>query len=55
MENINKKKISLDEIYPIIKEKIEKLGLGLGMIFSDAVMTALDAETQQIRAEKEEN
>ena len=47
--NFGKK--SLDEI----KEKIEKLGLGLGMTFSDAVMTALDAETQQIRAEKEEN
>ena len=26
MENINKKKISLDEIYPIIKEKIENGG-----------------------------
>ena len=26
MENINKKKISLDEIYPIIKEKIETGG-----------------------------
>ena len=26
MENVNKKKISLDEIYPIIKEKIENGG-----------------------------
>lgn len=26
MENVNKKKISLDEIYPVIKEKIENNG-----------------------------
>ncbi len=46
--NFGKK--SLDEI----KEKIEKLGLGLGMAFSDAVMAALEAESAGIRAEKEE-
>jgi len=46
--NFGKK--SLDEI----KEKIEKLGLGLGMTFSDAVTAALEAESAKIRAEKEE-
>ena len=47
--NFGKK--SLEEI----KEKIEKLNLELGMSFSDAVINALDAKSQQIRAEKEEN
>ena len=47
--NFGKK--SLDEI----KEKIEKLGLGLGMTFSDAVMAALEREIRQIGSEKEEN
>ena len=42
---------SLEEI----KEKMEKLNLELGMSFSDAVINALDAKSQQIRAEKEEN
>ena len=37
------------------KEKMEKLNLELGMSFSDAVINALDAKSQQIRAEKEEN
>ena len=47
--NFGKK--SLEEI----KEKMEKLNLELGMSFSDAVINALDAKSQQIRAEKEEN
>ena len=47
--NFGKK--SLDEI----KEKIEKLGLGLGMTFSEAVMAALEKDIRQIRSEKEEN
>ena len=47
--NFGKK--SLDEI----KEKIEKLGLGLGMTFSEAVRAALEKEIRQIRTEKEEN
>ena len=47
--NFGKK--SLDEI----KEKIEKLGLQLGMTFSEAVMAALEKEIRQIRTEKEEN
>lgn len=47
--NFGKK--SLEEI----KEKMEKLNLELGMTFSDAVINALDAKSQQIRAEKEEN
>ncbi len=46
--NFGKK--SLDEI----KEKIEKLGLFLGMAFSEPVMTALEAESQRVRAENEE-
>lgn len=46
--NFGKK--SLDEI----KEKIEKLGLGLGMSFSDAIMAALEAESMRVRAENEE-
>ncbi len=46
--NFGKK--SLEEI----KEKMEKLNLQLGMTFSDAVLAALDAKSQQIRAEKEE-
>ena len=47
--NFGKK--SLEEI----KEKMEKFNLELGMTFSDAVINALDAKSQQIRAEKEEN
>ena len=47
--NFGKK--SLDEI----KEKIEKLGLELGMTLSEAVKAALDKEIRQIRTEKEEN
>ncbi len=46
--NFGKK--SLDEI----KEKIEKLGLGLGMSFSDAVMTALEGESLRVRSDNEE-
>ncbi len=46
--NFGKK--SLDEI----KEKIEKLGLILGMPYSEPVMTALEAESQRVRAENEE-
>jgi hypothetical protein len=34
---------------------MEKLNLELGMSFSEAVINALDAKSQQIRAEKEEN
>ncbi len=47
--NFGKK--SLDEI----REKIEKLGLGLGMALSDAIISALEAETQRVRSEIEEN
>ena len=46
--NFGKK--SLDEI----KEKIEKIGLELGMNLSDRLMAALDAESARIRAEGEE-
>ena len=41
---------SLDEI----KEKIEKIGLALGMSLSDRLMAALDAESARVRAEGEE-
>ena len=47
--NFGKK--SLDEI----KEKIEKLGLELGMTFSDRLMTALEAESVRVRSEAEES
>ena len=46
--NFGKK--SLDEI----KEKIEKLGLELGMSFSDRLMSALEAESVRVRSEVEE-
>jgi len=42
---------SLDEI----KEKVEKLGLELGMSLSDRLMAALEAESARVRAEEEEN
>ena len=42
---------SLEEI----KEKIEKLGLELGMVLSDRLIAALDAEAASVRAESEEN
>ncbi len=42
---------SLEEI----KEKIEKLGLELGMVLSDRLVAALDAEAANVRAESEEN
>ena len=42
---------SLEEI----KEKIEKLGLELGMVLSDRLVAALDAEAASVRAESEEN
>ena len=38
-----------------IKEKIEKLGLELGMTFSDRLMTALEAESVRVRSEAEES
>ena len=38
-----------------IKDKIEKLGLELGMVLSDRLLAALDAEAASIRAESEEN
>ena len=47
--NFGKK--SLDEI----KEKIEKLGLELGMTLSDRVLSALEAEAARVRADAEEN
>ncbi len=47
--NFGKK--SLDEI----KEKIEKIGLGLGMSFSETIMTALDNESEKARLTNEEN
>ena len=43
-------KRSLEEI----KEKIEKIGLELGMNLSDRLMAALDAESARVRAEGEE-
>ena len=46
--NFGKK--SLDEI----KEKIEKIGLELGMNLSDRLMAALDAESARVRTEREE-
>ncbi len=46
--NFGKK--SLDEI----KEKVEKLGLSLGMTLSEPVLAALNAESQRIRTENEE-
>lgn len=42
---------SLEEI----KEKIEILGLELGMVLSDRLVAALDAEAASVRAESEEN
>lgn len=42
---------SLEEI----KEKIEVLGLELGMVLSDRLIAALDAEAASVRAESEEN
>jgi DNA-directed RNA polymerase subunit alpha len=42
---------SLDEI----KEKIEKLGLQLGMNLSNRLIAALDVESARVRAEAEEN
>ena len=47
--NFGKK--SLDEI----KEKIEKLGLELGMTLSERLLTALEAEAVRVRADAEEN
>ena len=47
--NFGKK--SLDEI----KEKIEKLGLELGMSLSERLLTALEAEAVRVRADAEEN
>jgi DNA-directed RNA polymerase subunit alpha len=47
--NFGKK--SLDEI----KEKIEKIGLGLGMTFSENIMIALDKESEKLRLNNEEN
>ena len=47
--NFGKK--SLDEI----KEKVEKLGLELGMNLSDRLMQALEEESAHVRAEEEEN
>jgi DNA-directed RNA polymerase subunit alpha len=47
--NFGKK--SLDEI----KEKVEKLGLELGMSLSDRLMSALERESAKVRAEEEEN
>ena len=47
--NFGKK--SLDEI----KEKIEKLGLELGMTLSDRLLTALEAEAARVRADAEES
>ena len=44
-------KKSLEEI----KEKIEKLGLQLGMNLSDRLLSALEAESARVRAEVEEN
>ena len=47
--NFGKK--SLDEI----KEKIEKLGLELGMTLSDRLLSALEAEAARVRADAEES
>ena len=47
--NFGKK--SLDEI----KEKVEKLGLELGMSLSDRLLAALEKEAASIRAKEEEN
>ncbi|MBQ9089167.1 MAG: DNA-directed RNA polymerase subunit alpha [Lentisphaeria bacterium] len=47
--NFGKK--SLDEI----KEKIEKLGLELGMTLSERLLSALEAEAARVRADAEEN
>lgn len=46
--NFGKK--SLDEI----KEKIEKLGLSLGMSLSDALLSALEAESAKVRIDDDE-
>ena len=46
--NFGKK--SLDEI----KEKIDKLGLSLGMTFSETLLTALELESTKVRLEPEE-
>ena len=43
-------KKSLDEI----KEKIDKLGLSLGMTFSDTLLAALELESAKVRLEPEE-
>ncbi len=47
--NFGKK--SLDEI----REKMDKIGLELGMTFSDRLMTAIEAESVRVRAEAEES
>jgi hypothetical protein len=38
-----------------LKEKIEKIGLGLGMTFSENIMIALDKESEKLRLNNEEN
>lgn len=48
-KNFGKK--SLEEIV----EKLEGLGLGLGMQFSEALMNAVEAEIERLQAEDEEN
>ena len=47
--NFGKK--SLDEI----KEKIEKIGLSLGMTYSDSITAALERESEKARLDNEEN
>ena len=47
--NFGKK--SLDEI----KEKIEKIGLSLGMTYSDNITAALERESEKARLDNEEN
>ena len=37
-----------------IKEKIDKLGLSLGMTFSDTLLAALETESAKVRLEPEE-
>ena len=39
----------------IAEERFKKLGLELGMVLSDRLVAALDAEAASVRAESEEN
>ena len=45
---------TLKKEYETYKEKIDKLGLSLGMTFSDTLLAALETESAKVRSEPEE-